>query len=233
MRRRQLIQITSQPWFPRFLKECVFEFLTWFVNRVNAAAPFLPIVEKALCYSSDMIAVEGCNGAGFETLEPLLPDHVNVHKFGLKNFSVTEKGIYTFVNHFHQLSVDEARGTLQSIVDRNQSVLVLEGNNDSLWQAFGMTIIVPLTVLLTAPFVRPFRIERIIFSYLIPILPLVTLYDGFIALFKLYNPQDLMELVSPLERPGYKWNAGKLENGRGGKIIYLHGHPINQNQVGS
>lgn len=198
--------------------------MTWFVNRVNAAKPFLPIVEEALKYSGNMIAVEGNNGAGFETLEPLLPPHVNIVKVPLERITLTEKGIYTFVNLFHQLSVHEARGLLKTISEADQSVLVLEGNNDSLWQVFGMTVIVPLTVLLTAPFVRPFRIERIIFSYLVPVLPIITLYDGFVALFKIYNPQDLMELVRTIDRPDYQWSAGKLDNGRGGKIIYLHGH---------
>lgn len=88
-----------------------------------------------------------------------------------------------------------------------------------------MIVFVPLSVILSAPFVKPFRIERLIFTYLIPILPIVTSIDGIIALFKLCAPKDLNELVSEIKAPNYTWRSGKLDNGRGGKIIYLIGFP--------
>jgi hypothetical protein len=49
--------------------------------------------------------------------------------------------------------------------------------------------------------------------------------DGFLALFKLYNPKDLDELVSTIPEKNYTWKSGKADNGRGGKIIYLMGYP--------
>jgi hypothetical protein len=107
----------------------------------------------------------------------------------------------------------------------------LEGNNDSLWQVVGMTIFVPLSVILSAPFVQPFRITRLIFTYLIPILPLITMLDGFLALFKLYNPNDLNELISTIPVKNYVWKSGKADNGRGGKIIFLMGYPEIKNSL--
>jgi hypothetical protein len=40
--------------------------------------------------------------------------------------------------------------------------------------------------------------------------------DGFLALFKLYNPNDLDELVSTIPVKNYVWKSGKADNGRGG-----------------
>jgi len=52
----------------------------------------------------------------------------------------------------------------------------------------------------------------------------VTLVDGFLALLKLYAPVDLDELTASINQKDYVWRSGKLDNGRGGKIIYLLGY---------
>jgi len=225
MKRKQLTQITNTTWFPNFLKECVYEFMTWFVSKVNAAKPFLPVIEEGLKHANRIVVINRKCGAGFETVDHLINSQISRVIIESQNFKASEEGLYLSVNSFHQFSVDEATNILKQIAQKRQPIVVVEGNNDSLWQVFGMTVIVPLTVLLTAPFVKPFRIERVIFTYLIPILPLVTFLDGFIALFKLYAPKDLDELTGSIETTNYYWRSGKIDNGRGGKIIFLIGYP--------
>ena len=218
----------NQSFVPDFLKTLMFEFMTWFVNLVRAAHPFLPVIQEGLDRAPEkrVIPIPYRAGAGFETVEPLLDPSIPVEKGYPEIPAGKERGLYLMVNSFHQLDMGEARRLLETIASRGQAVAILEGNNDSLRQILGMTIIVPLTILLTAPFVRPFRPGRILFTYLIPILPFMTLIDGSLALMKLYNPQDLEELVSTIPVPDYRWEAGKKDNGRGGKIIYLLGYPV-------
>lgn len=225
MKRKQVPQITGTKWFPTFLTRCVYEFMTWFVNKVNAAKPFMPVIEEGLEHASRIVVIDKECGAGFETVDPLIDGKIGRVFVSAEHFKAREEGLYLSVNSFHQFTAGEARDILEQVSNRRQPIVVVEGNNDSLWQVFGMTVIVPLTVILTAPFVKPFRIERIVFTYLIPILPLVTFIDGFLALFKLYAPEDLDELTSSIDIEGYYWRSGKLDNGRGGKIIYLIGYP--------
>ena len=187
----------------------------------------MPVIEEGLQHTNKIIAINMETGAGFETVQPYIDPQVEKSSIDMHHFNADQDGLYVMVNSFHQLSPKEAREVLQSVASRRQPIAVLEGNNDSLWQVVGMTIFVPLTVMLTAPFVRPFRISRLVFTYLIPILPIVTLVDGFLALFKLYAPKDLDELVQPIKVTDYSWRSGKLDNGRGGKIIYLLGGPVN------
>lgn len=225
MKRKQVSQITNAKWFPGFLTRCVYEFMTWFVIKVNAAKPFIPVIEEGLNYADRIVVINKKCGAGFETVDHLIDEKIPRVIVDAESFNTTEEGLHLSVNSFHQFTVDEAKNILSKVSKQRQPIVIVEGNNDSMWQVFGMTVIVPLTVLLTAPFVQPFRIERIVFTYLIPVLPLVTFWDGFIALFKLYAPQDLDELTSSIETEGYQWKSGKLDNGRGGKIIYLIGFP--------
>lgn len=202
------------------------EFMTWFVGQIGAAAPFLPVIDEGLQHADRIIAIQMDVGAGFETLAPLLDPKLERQMVDLPRVQADQAGLYVMVNSFHQLKPEEARQMLGLIAAKRQPLAILEGNNDSLWQVFGMLVIVPLTILLTAPFVKPFRWERLLFTYFIPILPIVTLLDGFLALFKLYAPADLDELVSSLPVDRYTWRSGKRDNGRGGKIIYLLGYPV-------
>lgn len=227
MKRKHAPQFTNAKWFPKFLTTCIYEFMTWFVGKVNAAKPFMPVIEEGLRYSNKLVILDKKCGAGFETVTDLIDKKIERNFVDAQNFSGKEQGLYLSVNAFHQFKPNEAKAILTKVAQHKQPIVVVEGNNDSLWQVFGMTVIVPLTVILTAPFVKPFRFERIIFTYLIPVLPLVTFFDGFMALFKLYAPVDLDELTASINAPDYHWKSGKLPNGRGGKIIYLIGHPIN------
>ena len=227
MKRKSVVQFSNSSWFPVVLKRCIYEFMTWFVGKVGAAKPFLPVVNEGLNYADKLVIIKKDVGAGFETLDPLIKD--SIPRTFVSEDEIETKGLYIMVNSFHQEKPENAKEILRKVSDIKQPIVIVEGNNDSLWQVFGMTVIVPLTVILTAPFVNPFRVSRIIFTYLIPVLPLVTFIDGFLALFKLYAPKDLDELVSDLKAEDYNWKSGKIDNGRGGKIIYLLGHPVNNN----
>ncbi len=195
MKRIEAPQFTASSWFPAFLTQLINEFMTFFVHRVRAAKPFLD--DDVEIVHADMAA-------------PPVDQ---------------ETGIFCSINGFHRLSTDRARQVLAEISAKRQPIVIVEGNNDNWWQAIGMTIFVPLTVILSAPFVRPFRVTRLIFTYLIPVLPIVTSLDGIAGLFRLFNPDDLNELTAQIGTPDYGWRSGKLDNGRGGKIMYLLGWP--------
>ncbi|MEM6380118.1 MAG: hypothetical protein AAF705_18130, partial [Bacteroidota bacterium] len=156
---------------------------------------------------------------------PFLNQDISVKNYSKNNWNTAVQGVYSFINCFHQLSRKEAEKYLNDIVKSNNPVVIVEGNNDSLWQIVGMTIFVPTTIILASPFVKPFRWSRFLFTYLIPVLPMITVIDGCIALLKLYNPQDLKILTKSIHTSDYDWQIGKNPNGRGGKIIYLKGLP--------
>jgi hypothetical protein len=226
MRRKQITQLINTKWCPGLIKQLCFEFLNWFVVKVNATKPFIPIIENVLIESktSNIINLEANIGAGIETVKPFLNKHLAITTIPLSKINTQQqRGMYLFVNSFHQLPAISAKKTLEEIAKSGNPVVVVEGNNDSLWQLVGMTIFLPVAVILSAPFVKPFRWTRILFTYIIPVLPVIMVIDGCIGLLKLYNPKDLNKLTSSIKVPDYKWTTGKKDNGRGGKIIYLTG----------
>ena len=228
MKRKQITQIINTSWCPKFIKKLVAEFLSWFVVKVNATKPFIPLIESMVndAHSNQIINIDFNIGAGIESVKPYLKEDIQIKSIPISDFNTDTKGVYLFLNSFHQLNVKQAKEILSQIAKSKNPIIIVEGNNDSLWQVVGMTVFVPLTTLLTAPFVKPFRLTRLLFTYIIPVLPLIITIDGCIALLKLYNPKDLLELTSSINAPKYEWKAGKNDNGRGGKIIYLTGKPI-------
>jgi hypothetical protein len=63
-----------------------------------------------------------------------------------------------------------------------------------------MLLQLPAMLLLT-PFVRPFRWSRLLLTYLVPLVPLIVLFDGTVSLLRLYLEDELRELVRQV--PGH------------------------------
>ena len=231
MKRNQITQIINTTWCPSLIKNRIIEFLNWFVIKVNATKPFVPVIEEVLdsTNTKKIINIDLNVGAGIETVAPFIKKEIEINSIPITDFNVKQNGLYLFANSFHQLPIEQAKEKLKKIAESGNPVVVVEGNNDSLWQIVGMTFFVPLSVLLTTPFVKPFHFSRLIFTYLIPILPIFIVIDGCLALLKLYNPKDLKELTTDINIPHYEWKMGKNDNGRGGKIIYLTGKKTNNN----
>jgi hypothetical protein len=223
MRRKQVTQFINTTWFPKHLKLLIAEFLTWFVLKTNASKPFMPLINQMLeeNKTNTIINIDIPIGAGIDTVTPFLDKKIKVRNLTLAEFNTQQSGLYLFVNAFHQLPPQKAQQIVAQIAKSKNPLIIVEGNNDSLWQIVGMTFFVPLTVILTAFFVKPFRFTRIIFTYLLPILPIALVIDGCLALLKLYNPKDLLTLSKNIELENHQWEAGKKDNGRGGKIMYL------------
>ncbi len=111
----------------------------------------------------------------------------------------------------------------------------------------------PLLVLLLTPSLRPFRWSRLFWTYVVPVVPFVIWYDGWISCLRAYSLDDLREMVkvvnantstsqtasdsslgdrslspqtSPAGRSSYIWQIGEERAGLL-PVTYLIGYPRN------
>ena len=84
------------------------------------------------------------------------------------------------------------------------------------------TSLIPLFVLLLTPRIRPLSGWRLLFTYAIPILPLVISWDGFVSCLRTYRPTELSTLTRGLD--GFRWEAGEVRH-KGAVLTYLIGEP--------
>jgi hypothetical protein len=78
---------------------------------------------------------------------------------------------------------------------------------------------------LCTPFFKPFKISRIIFTYLIPMIPVFGLWDGIISMLRIYTPKELMKMAKETNSNHYIWKSGLLKNKIGTNVTYLIGYP--------
>ncbi|NNL00671.1 MAG: hypothetical protein HKP39_00205 [Eudoraea sp.] len=132
------------------------------------------------------------------------------------------KGFRTMFLSLHHFKPKDARQILQNAVDSNSSIGIFEAQERSFPSLLAM-FFSPLTVLLTTPFIRPFKFGRILFTYFIPIVPLFVWWDGIVSSIRTYSVKEMNELVEDLDnKESFNWEINRIKSGPG-IILYLLG----------
>ncbi len=81
-------------------------------------------------------------------------------------------------------------------------------------------------VLAVTPFIRPLRVSRLLLTYLVPVVPLCTWWDGVVSCLRAYSPKELERLVASLPSNDYVWDIGRLPVPNAPtSLVYLIGYP--------
>lgn len=158
-------------------------------------------------------------------LQSLVPDLASAQKIPFHEIppqNAKAEQILISVNHSHLISDEALHQDLLRMTSHFDQIIIGEGNNQSLRQVIGMLLLSPLVACICSFFVKPFRVSRLLLTYILPILPLVISWDGILALFMIRSPQKIKSLTEKLPQ-NWNWQSGKHPNNRGGFIIYLHG----------
>ena len=83
-----------------------------------------------------------------------------------------------------------------------------------------------LGYLFMTPFIKPRRFSRFFWTYLVPVVPLATCWDGVVSLLRVYPPGALKALTAAIPAPGYTWEIGLASTGTPiFEYTYLVGYP--------
>lgn len=136
------------------------------------------------------------------------------------------QGFRTIFTSFHHFRPEEARAILQNAVDAHQGIGVFEITRRS---PSSIALMFPWAFMLFVftPWIRPFRWSRLLWTYFVPIIPLVLLFDGVVSCLRTYRTQELREMAKKLAGIDYEWKVGEQPRGLGiAPITYLIGHPL-------
>lgn len=131
----------------------------------------------------------------------------------------------TMFSAFHHLRPDQAHAVLVDAMAKGEGIGVFEcGTRGVLALVYG-ALSTPFRVLLTSPFIRPFRWSRLFWTYLVPVLPVILMFDVVVSCLRIYSVAELRGLTAGLER--YRWDIGTVR----GKLVpiqvtYLIGCPV-------
>jgi hypothetical protein len=135
-------------------------------------------------------------------------------------------GFRVIFSAFHHFAPTQAEALLRDAVAQGAGIGVFEGAGKS-WLEIGLALtVLPVAQLLLTPFFRPFRLSRLVFTYLLPLIPLTTIWDGVVSIFRMYPPAALLALAHRADPAGrYHWQAGQLRHWWGPRVTYLVGVP--------
>jgi len=135
-------------------------------------------------------------------------------------------GFRTLFSSFHHFPPEQARAILADAVKNGQGIGVFEFLRRTPFALLFMCF-APMAILIMTPFIRPFKWSRLIWTYLIPIIPVFAWFDGIISCLRTYSPSELKELTRGLSDYTYKWEIG-YESAFPSTfpVTYLIGYPV-------
>ena len=140
------------------------------------------------------------------------------------------KGMRTMFEGFHHFKPVQTRLILRDAIENKSAIGIFEA---SLKPPLGFIILLLsplitfLSYLLVTPFITPRTFSRSFWTYLIPIVPLATCWDGVISLLRVYSVEELKELIDPLQDKDYTWEVGQASTGTPIFVFtYLLGYPV-------
>lgn len=141
-----------------------------------------------------------------------------------RNVPAELTGFRTIFSSFHHFDPDDARALLADAFARREGIAVFEAAHRN---ARTMLLIagVPLLAMRTAARARPVRWSRLLFTWLLPVVPTVLYIDGLLSCLRSYSLDDLRELTAGLDGPHYRWQIGE-QPGQPIPIRYLIGTPL-------
>jgi hypothetical protein len=133
------------------------------------------------------------------------------------------RGLRTMFNAFHHFAPEDARSILQCAVHARQAIGIFEIPERRPVTMLSL-VFTPVFVFLATPFMRPFKWKRLLWTYAIPLIPLMCLWDGQVSQLRAYSVREMVNLTRGLK--DFDWTAARVGIARSpGHLTYLLGIP--------
>lgn len=160
--------------------------------------------------------------------------HYQETSLNATDFTNTPEGLKTMMNSFHHMSPKNAQKILQTAQENKQPLLIYEMGENNIptllwWLLLPISmVILIIMVLFMTPFIKGITFKQIVFTYLIPIIPIVYAWDGQASLVRMYTFNDIENyLLKNLKNDSYTWTIDHAKNAKGKKQgYYILGLPV-------
>jgi hypothetical protein len=239
--RLHLFEWEDQPWFPAFLRTPMTSYLAASYGITPFPQCWADHLSKLMSREvmNDIIDLGSGSGGpvervvhelrkhGFSTRVTLTDLYPNVSGFeaGVSQASsirywpepvnasrvpATFSGIRTMFASFHHFPPNVARGILRDAFEQRRPICIFEATSRTP-AAIVSTLLIPVLVLALTPWVRPLSWVQILFTYLVPILPLLIFWDGLVSQIRTYSAPELEDFTRDIQSPSYRWEIGLIE----------------------
>jgi len=159
--------------------------------------------------------------------------HYHEQPIDARNMGSTPPGLKTMIASFHHMSPEVAQKILESAEISKEPILIYEIAKNNIpvvvwWLLLPVSLFILIIMsLLLTPFVRPLTWQQLLFTYVIPIIPIIYAWDGQASLMRTYTSEDIESmLASTPNNPDYSWKIEVAKKANGKKVgYYILGSP--------
>jgi hypothetical protein len=167
------------------------------------------------------------NLQAFRTLAALHPAGISYVAESVDAAKVPRElmGFRTMFNSFHHFGPAAAGAVLHRAVEARQPIGIFEIPERTVATIIPL-LFTPLFVAVATPFIRPFRWWRLLWTYVLPLVPLTCWWDGLVSQLRAYTVSELKGLIQAIGDTDYEWEAGRVPIGATpGHLTYVVGIP--------
>lgn len=137
------------------------------------------------------------------------------------------RGFRTLFSSFHHFGLELAESILRDAAEKREGIGIFEINGRG-FPAFVFMLGAPWAVLTTMPSLKPLTWKKLLFTYVIPVIPAIAAWDSHVSNLRAYSTDELQEITARLEIPGYTWEYGRIPGNEFQRVTYLLGYPVQQ-----
>ena len=236
--RLHLWEFHDQPWCPRGVRDAITDLLQWTLTAVHHYAVAVPVLVAALRRTGATTVVDLGSGGGGPwgrvlpdlAVRGIVPDLVLTDKY--PNTPALDRarrrlgkrvrvepapvdatavppsltGFRTLFTTFHHFPPAAARAVLADARRQAPGIAVCEVTRRS--PAALVAMLGFVLIFFVVPFLRPFRWDRLFWTFVVPLVPLVAVWDGVVSCLRTYTPAELRALVQGFD--DWEWDAREV-----------------------
>jgi hypothetical protein len=251
---RLLSELEDKQWFPPLIRRYMTDYLQFLFSNFNLYSPVTEIIHDILIQTRQKQIVDLCSGSGGPLLKirkdyfrryGSIPGIVltdKFHQFGNTNhfapgityypesvnamdIPITLTGVRTMFSSLHHFTTEELKLILSDAVNKKQPVAFFDSADKNLIFIIALIILHPLLLFIFTPFFKPFEFKRLLFTYLIPLVIIGSVWDGIVSILHLHSFKSLSKLIKESSLHGFDWKIIQIKNLVGMKINGVIGTP--------
>lgn len=254
MRRLHLFELHDFPWCPKTIRDGLTDFLETSIDAQDIYGPARKKILEVLDRSGATRIVDLCSGGGGPWIHWLRKGEIQstailtdkfpnrqardrLSRLGLPGLSYRSEpvdiaavpseltGFRTLFTSFHHFRPEQAKSVLRDAIANRQPIGIFEFTSRTP-KALLLMLLSPFAVWLLTARARKIGWIRWLFTYPLPVIPLVVTIDGIVSCLRTYSARELRAMADATgaRDAGYTWLAGE-EEGRLFPITYLIGYP--------
>ena len=240
-------ELEDYNWFPKIFRRFQQEYIGSIIIWTRFYQPLVPVIRLLLNENNVNTVQDLCSGSGMPAIcmqrqlgghgktilsdkfpEPTFQDDAAVAYLKLEvdvlQLKPEQNICYTMYNAFHHFTDMEKQGLVQKMQATGAPFIIAEVLEPGLLTMLKIILTTTAVQLLTAPFVRPFSLLRLLFTYIIPVNVFTVTYDGIISVLKSRSVKQYQILLQEMGNEIYKITVHRYAGWKGA-VICIKGHP--------